>query len=164
MLPKLYSHVYADCFRKFWQNWSRSVTTPHSSKFWATWLAVLALAVGLGFFLSPATVRASCGDYLMASGRHQSTSPSMPGEKAKELPAPDPGKAPCSGPHCSQGSEQTPLAPASVVPSSSENWVAVFALPTVREGDIRLLLKDSICIYPVNHSSRIERPPRSNSL
>lgn len=164
MLPKLYSHVYADCFRKFWQNWSRSVTTPQTSRFWTTWLTVLALAVGLGSFLSPATVRASCGDYLMASRSHQSTSLSMPGEKAKELPAPSPGKAPCSGPHCSQGSEQAPLAPASMVPSSGDHWAAVFPLPAFQEGDLRLLLTGSICIFPVNYPSRIERPPRSNSL
>src|SRR5260370_3039102 len=144
MLLKLYSHVYADCFRKFWQNWSRSVTTPQTSKSWTTWLTVLALAVGLGFFQSPATVRASCGDYLMASGSHQSTSPSMPGEKAKELPAPSPSKAPCSGPHCSQGSEQAPLAPASVVPSSGEHWLAAYHLPAVQKIDIRLVIIGSI--------------------
>jgi hypothetical protein len=42
--------------------------------------------------------------------------------------------------------------------------VAVFPLPAFQEGDLRLLLTGSICIYPVNFPSRIERPPRSNSL
>jgi len=81
----------------------------------------------LGLFACPSTARAGCGDYVLLGQKPAGQAMTMP-EKHLPHPSRSDHKFPCSGPHCSRGS-QSPLQPVTTISSTVEHWaLAQFSL------------------------------------
>jgi hypothetical protein len=148
-------------------------------KFWISTSRILRLG---GMFLAsavfvclcPATVMASCGDYVMvgSTGAHQHHSQAWSQHSGREsgaihalqnLPGPmqTPSKTPCQGPNCSRRPSIPPLGPTSGPRVTLEHWAILSGelLATLTD-DIAGPLTNPEIGFAISNSSRIFRPPR----
>ncbi len=114
----------------------------------------------LALFACPSNARAGCGDYVLLGQKPAGQALTMP-EKHLPHPSRSDHKFPCSGPHCSRGS-QSPLQPVTTISSTVEHWALT---------QFSLILKDQEPVQPaplldLSQSLRNEysvfHPPRAS--
>src|SRR5713101_7577737 len=98
-----------------------------------TRLAPLTSGAIIGFVLSlvisPSKANAGCGDYVLRGQTSATNALTMPQENHHQPGIPKDHKVPCSGPHCSRGS-QAPWSPVPTVSSTTDHWALTpFSLP-----------------------------------
>jgi hypothetical protein len=141
-----------------------------SAKFWKPWTlagwAMLAVVL-----LTPATVRASCGDYLAHRDHSASNSATKRTADAnsmafhlEEEQAPRP-KAPCHGPNCGRP-PLVPILPASGTTPSIElfKWACAPAPLSPPHAAEEELAHSPTLIVERRTVQRVERPPRALCL
>jgi hypothetical protein len=141
-------------------------------------LGAMLLASTVFVCLAPASVHASCGDYVIpgSSGSNHHLPPptsagvlNHPGSfHHTGGPLPDaivrqhaPSRTPCQGPNCSRRSSIPPLAPQSVPPTALDQWAIlnVDLIAILADETVGPLTNPSIG-FAGSLSSRIFRPPR----
>jgi hypothetical protein len=148
------------------KNRSGYVIDQHLNKLHRIKLAGLALAIGLAFFLLPASTKASCGDYVMPGKGHigdiasNTSSPTNDQENPNHLPK----KGPCHGPNCSKGSDRIPAAPTTIATPIRDQWLVGLCSLVLSEAGLRAFAAPENIGHLVHIPFHIERPPRSLSL
>ncbi|MBV9125569.1 MAG: hypothetical protein JO112_19645 [Planctomycetes bacterium] len=120
----------------------------------------LVLAISAGLFVLPSLARGSCGDYVLRNG--VASQPGMVHSSSdSSQPRPDHRPCPCRGPNCSQGPRQVPLSPVSSAPAPDDECAFLLASPVLPLARESISRPGQSSLHPLNHSFRIERPPRS---
>jgi hypothetical protein len=133
----------------------------HAGWRWGRRLAGVALPLLVIVLATPATARASCGDYVvLGSGPgHSAGRPTMATQRHESMPS-IPVPTPCSGPGCNRGTPLPLPAPATISSLQGEDWVCLpdRLLPT--DAPIVTRLQEQPAPATEGHLRSIYHPPR----
>jgi hypothetical protein len=118
-----------------------------------------ALACLIAVLAAPATVRASCGEYVRIGDSEKHPANALPAHGTPDPMTPGNHGSPCHGPTCGQH-PVTPLAPTTTLPVHLEEWGWV-SHPTHRgTGTPAFLLRAADHGRPVRRPTLVYHPPR----
>src|SRR5262245_30023604 len=115
----------------------------------------------LAFILSPSAAFASCGDYLTIGSGDKTSAHQDMSNPVKNSHSSQPHRAPCSGPECTRGSRDVPLAPPA---TGGHDEIRDSAISAGKIGTDDLTTKPLLLIsaaaFPDPIAHRIFHPPR----
>jgi hypothetical protein len=120
------------------------------------------------FVFASAQAHAECGDYVMIGAKAAQGSQAMPTHgtaprfRERSPGVPQDGRAPCSGPLCSQQAPPTAPVPAAPAPLRNPNETCAYTSETPDSAghDLSYLVHDLISAQPLHCHLAIYHPPR----